>query len=89
MKDYIEERVLELAHYIITTNSTVRAAARKFRVSKFTVHTELVRGFGLQFFYYTFSHLHFHLFSHTFQINTVIKYFTASLSSRCCMLRKL
>ena len=38
MKDYIEERVLELAHYIITTNSTVRAAARKFRVSKSTVH---------------------------------------------------
>jgi len=31
MKDYIEERVLELAHYIISTNSTVRAAAKKFR----------------------------------------------------------
>ena len=38
MKDYIEERVLELAHYIISTNSTVRAAAKKFRVSKSTVH---------------------------------------------------
>ena len=37
MKDYIEERVLELAHYIVNTNSTVRAAAKKFRVSKSTV----------------------------------------------------
>ena len=41
MKDYIEERVLELAHYIISTNSTVRAAARKFRVSKSTVHKDV------------------------------------------------
>lgn len=40
MKDYIEERVLELAHYIIDTNSTVRAAAKKFRVSKSTVHKD-------------------------------------------------
>ena len=39
MKDYIEERVLELAHYIIRTNATVRTAAKKFRVSKSTVHT--------------------------------------------------
>ena len=41
MKDYIEERVLELAHYIIDTGSTVRAAAKKFRVSKSTVHKDL------------------------------------------------
>lgn len=41
MKDYIEERVLELAHYIIGTNSTVRAAAKKFRVSKSTVHKDV------------------------------------------------
>lgn len=41
MKDYIEERVLELAHYIIDTNSTVRATARKFRVSKSTVHKDV------------------------------------------------
>ena len=41
MKDYIEERVLELAHYIISTNSTVRAAARKFRVSKSTVRKDV------------------------------------------------
>ena len=41
MKDYIEERVLELARYIISTNSTVRAAAKKFRVSKSTVHKDV------------------------------------------------
>ena len=41
MKDYIEERVLELAHFIVETNSTVRAAAKKFRVSKSTVHKDV------------------------------------------------
>ncbi|MBQ8562456.1 MAG: sporulation transcriptional regulator SpoIIID [Firmicutes bacterium] len=41
MKDYIEERVYELAHYIISTNSTVRATAKKFRVSKSTVHKDV------------------------------------------------
>ena len=41
MKDYIEERVLELVRYIISTNSTVRAAAKKFRVSKSTVHKDV------------------------------------------------
>lgn len=41
MKDYIEERVLELARYIIETKATVRGAARKFRVSKSTVHKDI------------------------------------------------
>lgn len=41
MKDYIEERVLELANYIMETGATVRAAAKKFRVSKSTVHKDL------------------------------------------------
>ena len=41
MKDYIEERVLELAHYIIDTGSTVRAAAKKFRVSKSCRHKDV------------------------------------------------
>lgn len=38
MKDYIEERVLELAHYILEKNSTVRRVAKKYNVSKSTVH---------------------------------------------------
>lgn len=46
MKDYIEERVIELAQYILETNATVRAAAKKFRVSKSTVHTVLIIGVG-------------------------------------------
>ena len=41
MKDYIEERALELAQYIIDTNATVRATAKKFRVSKSTVHKDI------------------------------------------------
>ena len=41
MKDYIEERVLALAEYIVTTNSTVRAAAKRFKVSKSTVHKDV------------------------------------------------
>ena len=41
MKDYIEERVLELAKYILDTKATVRAAAIKFRVSKSTVHKDV------------------------------------------------
>lgn len=41
MKDYIEERVLELARYIIETGSTVRSTATKFRISKSTVHKDI------------------------------------------------
>jgi len=41
MKNYIEERVLELANYILETGATVRACAKKFRVSKSTVHKDL------------------------------------------------
>lgn len=41
MKDYIEERVLLLANYIIDTKCTVRAAAKIFGISKSTVHKDL------------------------------------------------
>ena len=41
MKDYIEDRVLELAGYITETGSTVRAAAKKFKISKSTVHKDI------------------------------------------------
>lgn len=39
MWDYIYERVLKEGEYIIATNSTVRAAALSFNISKSTVHT--------------------------------------------------
>ena len=40
MSDDIEKRACELAVYIIETQSTVRAAAKKFGVSKSTVHKD-------------------------------------------------
>ena len=39
MRDYIEERAVEIATYIIETNATVRQTAKKFGISKSTVHT--------------------------------------------------
>ena len=39
MNDFIEERTLTLAEYIIENKATVRAAAKKFGISKSTVHT--------------------------------------------------
>ena len=42
MKCYsIEERAVELAHYIIDSKDTVRGAAKKFGISKSTVHKDL------------------------------------------------
>ena len=35
-----EERAVKLAHYIIDSKDTVRGAAKKFGISKSTVHTE-------------------------------------------------
>lgn len=40
MKDYIEERAVEIANYIIETRATVRQTAKKFGVSKSTVHKD-------------------------------------------------
>ena len=40
MKDYIEERAVEIANYIIDTKATVRQTAKKFGVSKSTVHKD-------------------------------------------------
>lgn len=37
----IEQRSVELAQYIIDSKDTVRGAAKKFGVSKSTVHTEV------------------------------------------------
>lgn len=37
----IEERACELANYIIENNTTVRAAAKRFGISKSTVHKDV------------------------------------------------
>ena len=41
-KTYIEERAIELANYVIENKSTVREAAKKFYISKSTVHKDIV-----------------------------------------------
>ena len=41
MKDYIEERAIEIANYIIEEKATVRQTAKKFGVSKSTVHKDV------------------------------------------------
>lgn len=44
----IDERAIELAHYIIDSKDTVRGAAKKFGISKSTVHTEVTLRNGLR-----------------------------------------
>ena len=41
MKDYIEERAIEIAYYIIENNATVRQTAKAFGISKSTVHMDV------------------------------------------------
>lgn len=41
MKDYIEERAIKIATYIIENNATVRQTAKQFGVSKSTVHVDV------------------------------------------------
>ena len=40
-RNLIEERTIELAEYIIDSKCTVREAARKFGISKSTVHKDV------------------------------------------------
>jgi putative DeoR family transcriptional regulator (stage III sporulation protein D) len=41
LKGYIEERAIKTAEYIIETKATVRQTAKKFGVSKSTVHKDV------------------------------------------------
>ena len=41
MKEYIEERAIEIATYIIENNATVRQTAKAFGISKSTVHKDV------------------------------------------------
>ena len=41
MKDYIENRVIEIARYILETQSTVRKTAKEYNISKSTVHKDV------------------------------------------------
>ena len=42
MKDYIKDRVIELSLFTIERRATVRQSAKKFGVSKSTVHKDLI-----------------------------------------------
>lgn len=41
MKGAVEERAVELGEFILQNKATVRAAARKFHISKSTVHKDV------------------------------------------------
>ena len=41
LKEYMEERILSIADYIIQTKATVREAAHIFKISKSTVHKDM------------------------------------------------
>ena len=43
MKEYIEERAIQIANYIIENNATVRQTAMEFGISKSTVHTVVTK----------------------------------------------
>ncbi len=43
MKDYIEERAIRIANYIIENNATVRQTAKQFGISKSTVYTVVTK----------------------------------------------
>lgn len=46
MKDYIEERAVAIANYIIDKNATVRQTAKRFGISKSTVHAVVAKWTG-------------------------------------------
>lgn len=41
MNDLVEQRAIDIARYIVETGCTVRTAAKKFGVSKSTVHKDI------------------------------------------------
>ena len=49
MKDYIEERAIDIANYIIDYNATVRQTAKQYGISKSTVHKDDGVIIGIEF----------------------------------------
>ena len=43
MKGLVDQRAIELGEYIVENKTTVRAAAKKFGVSKSTVHMDVAK----------------------------------------------
>lgn len=42
LKDYIEQRAIESAHYLIENQATIRETAQRIGVSKSTTHKDLI-----------------------------------------------
>lgn len=49
MKDYIEERAINIANFIIDSSATVRQTAKQFGISKSTVHKDDGVIIGIEF----------------------------------------
>ena len=62
VKDYLEERTIRIAEYIVETGATVRKAAHTFGLSKSTVHKDMEE---------RLKHLHPSLFS---QVRAVLSH---------------
>lgn len=43
LKEYIEERTINIANYIMKNNSTVRQEAKQFGISKSITHTVVTK----------------------------------------------
>lgn len=43
MEEYVANRTIEVAKYVIDTKCTIRQAAKAFGVSKSTIHTDLTK----------------------------------------------
>lgn len=43
MKEITDQRAIELGEYIVSQKATVRAAAKKFGISKSTVHMDVAK----------------------------------------------
>ncbi len=48
MKGLPEERAIDLALYIIENSATVRQTAKRFGISKSTVHTDVTKQYGFK-----------------------------------------
>jgi len=60
----IRQRVLDIANYILQSKSTVREAAKEFRVSKSTVHKDMTERLPIinpELFEEVRKHLDYHL----------------------------
>ena len=51
----IEEHAIKLAHYIIDSKDTVRGTAKKFGISKSTVHKDVTLKNGKKYVYCIFD----------------------------------